>query len=63
MLMPYVRARRALEGRTLHLRVLAPYGAWAGRGALRLLRLKMDDDESADLTIGYESYERLESPP
>jgi hypothetical protein len=63
MLLPYVRARRALDGRNLRLRVLAPFGAWAGRGALRVLRLKMHDDESAELTIGYESYDRLDAAP
>ena len=63
MLTPYVRARRSLAGRSLRLQVLAPYGNWAGRGELRVLRLKMNDDESADLTVGYESYERLDPAP
>jgi hypothetical protein len=59
MLVPEVEARRALRDRRLRLSVLAPYGAWIGCGSLRVLRLKMNDDETADLTVGYESYERL----
>jgi hypothetical protein len=59
MLVPEVEARRALRGRALRLFVLAPFGAWVGCGTLRVLRLKINDDESADLTVGYESYERL----
>lgn len=58
MLVPEVEARRALHDRRLRLSVLAPYGAWLGCGTLRVLRLKMNDDETADLTVGYESYER-----
>jgi hypothetical protein len=53
-----VDARRALHGRTLRLSMLAPYGAWLGRGTLRVLRVKLDD-EIADLIVGYESYEKL----
>ena len=37
--------------------LLAPFGAWAGRGTLRVLRVRMHDDDSAELTVGYESYE------
>ena len=59
MLAPEVEARRALRDRRLRLSVLAPYGAWIGCGSLRVLRLTMNDDETADLTVGYESYERL----
>jgi len=59
MLVPEVEARAALRGHPLRFSVLAPYGAWIGCGALRVLRLKVNDDESADLTVGYESYERL----
>jgi hypothetical protein len=58
-LVPEVDARRALREHRLRLSVLAPYGAWIGCGALRVLRLKMDDDESATLTVGYESYRRV----
>ena len=59
MLVPEVEARRALRDRRLRFSVLAPYGAWIGCGSLRVLRLKMNDDETAELTVGYESYERL----
>jgi hypothetical protein len=58
-LVPEVDARRALREHRLRLSVLAPYGAWIGCGTLRVLRLKMIDDESAVLTVGYESYRRL----
>jgi len=63
MLMPEVAARAALRGRALRLAVLAPFGAWAGRGALRVLRLRSRDGESAELVVGYESYERLDPAP
>jgi hypothetical protein len=59
MLMPEVEARRALRGRRLRICLLAPHGAWLGCGALRVLRLKCHSDDSADLTVGYESYERI----
>jgi len=55
-----VDARRALQGRRVHLSVLAPYGPWVGCGALRVLRLKTLEDESAELVAGYERYERYE---
>ena len=58
-LVPEVDARRALRAHRLRVSVLAPYGAWIGCGALRVLRLKMNDDESATLTVGYESYRRV----
>ncbi|MGA8534311.1 MAG: hypothetical protein WB615_09420 [Candidatus Tumulicola sp.] len=58
-LMPEVDARRALREHPLRLSVLVPYGAWIGCGTLRVLRLKMNDDQSAVLTVGYESYRRL----
>jgi len=38
--------------------MLAPYGSWVGCGRLRVLRLKFDDDRSAELTVGYESYQQ-----
>ncbi len=71
MLVPEVQARRALRGRRIRLRVLAPYGRWIGCGALRVLRLKIDepgalrpdqddagqDDREVELTVGYESYQ------
>ena len=59
-LTPEVDARRALREHRLRLCVLAPYGNWIGCGRLRLLRLKMHDDESATLIAGYESYRRQE---
>ena len=59
-LVPEVHARQVLRDRRLVFSVLAPFGAWVGRGTLRVLRLKSDGDESAELTVGYESYERLE---
>jgi hypothetical protein len=59
MLVPEVDARRVLRGRRTRLTVLAPYGAWAGCGMLRVLRLKMNDDDTTDVTVGYESYEPL----
>ena len=59
MLMSEVRARRALRGHRLRLRLLAPYGAWLGCGALRVLRVKRSSDACTELMVGYESYERL----
>ncbi len=56
ILLPEVQARRALGERQIRLRVLAPFGTWLGYGVLRVLRLKIGDDQSADLTVGYESY-------
>ena len=56
ILVPEVQARRALGDRPIRLEILVPYGAWIGRGALRVLRLKIDDGGSAELTVGYESY-------
>lgn len=59
ILVPEVRARQLLRDRDLRVQILAPYGAWAGCGTLRVLRLKIEDDRSACLTAGYESYEPL----
>jgi hypothetical protein len=56
ILVPEVQARRALRDHTLRLHVLAPHGAWLGCGALRVLRLKINEDRSADVVAGYESY-------
>ncbi|HET6275432.1 MAG TPA: hypothetical protein VFE16_05785 [Candidatus Cybelea sp.] len=56
ILLPEVQARRALGDRRIRLHVLAPYGALVGYGSLRVLRMKIDDDRSADLIVGYESY-------
>ncbi|HEY6325891.1 MAG TPA: hypothetical protein VIW73_05160 [Candidatus Cybelea sp.] len=56
ILMPEVQARRVLANRPIRLHTLVPYGAWIGCGALRVLRLKIEEDGSADLVVGYESY-------
>jgi len=57
-----VDARRALRGRRVRFSLLAPYGPWAGCGALRVLRLRTAEDDSAELVAGYERYERLDAP-
>ncbi|MFY9737799.1 MAG: hypothetical protein WAK11_01995 [Candidatus Cybelea sp.] len=56
ILVPEVQARRALRDHALRLHVLAPHGAWLGCGVLRVLRLKLNEDRSADVVAGYESY-------
>jgi len=56
ILVPEVQARRALRDHALRLHVLAPHGAWLGCGALSVLRLKINEDRSADVVAGYESY-------
>ena len=56
ILVPEMQARRALRNHALRLHVLAPHGAWLGCGALRVLRLKINEDRSADIVAGYESY-------
>jgi hypothetical protein len=72
VLVPAVQARRALSKRPIRLKMLVPYGAWIGHGALRVLRVKLDDpnalalrqaqddiaqdEKGVELTIGYESY-------
>lgn len=57
ILVPEVRARLALGNQPLHLHLLAPLGSWVGCGTLRVLRLKINEDRSCDLTVGYESYQ------
>jgi hypothetical protein len=57
--MPEVEARRALSGRIGAFSVLAPVGSFAGRGTLRVLRVRSDDEERLELTCGYESYELI----
>jgi hypothetical protein len=57
--MPEVDARRALRDRAIVLSVLAPVGAYAGRGVLRVLRAQPLHDR-VELVCGYESYERLD---
>jgi hypothetical protein len=59
ILMPEVQARRALDARQVRLQVLSPAGTWIGAGALRVLRVNVRDDGSADVTAGYESYLQL----
>jgi hypothetical protein len=56
ILVEEVQARRALRDHALRLHVLAPHGAWLGCGALRVLRLKINEDHTADVVAGYESY-------
>ena len=56
ILVPEVQARRALRNHALRLHVLAPHGAWLGCGVLRVLRLKILEDQSAEIVAGYESY-------
>jgi hypothetical protein len=52
-----VEARRALGNRSLRLAMLVPFGAWIGQGALRVLRVRVNESESdVELTVGYESY-------
>ena len=60
-LLPEVRARQQLRARRVRTLLLAPFGAWAGRGTLRVLRVRVDADDRVELTVGYESYERLAS--
>jgi hypothetical protein len=57
--MPEVEARRALSGRISAFSVLAPVGSFAGKGVLRVLRVRTAPDEQIELTCGYESYEFL----
>jgi hypothetical protein len=56
VLLPEVQARRALGAARIRLQVLMPYGSWIGCGTLRVLRLKMNDDRSAELIAGYDAY-------
>jgi hypothetical protein len=56
ILLREVEARRAFENRPIRLQMLAPFGAWLGQGALRVLRLRMDADGDVEMTVGYESY-------
>jgi hypothetical protein len=61
VLVPEVEARRALRGRRIRVRMVAPLGAWIGCGKLRVLRLSVqpalgDAEEIAELAVGYEAY-------
>lgn len=58
VLMPELEARRALRGQSIAFSVLAPVGSYAGRGTLRVLRIR-PRDERIELVCGYESYERI----
>jgi hypothetical protein len=60
VLMPEAQTRRALRDHPLRLRVLAPVGQWFGCGVLRVLRI-MNEGETIELTVGYESYQRAGS--
>jgi hypothetical protein len=60
VLLPEVDARRALRDHRLRFSLLVPFGHWIGRGTLRVLRVAHGDD-STELTVGYESYERIQS--
>lgn len=60
VLLPEVDARRALSGHDVMLRVLAPVGHYAGRGTLRVLRVRpmtKGDGRGVELVCGYEAYE------
>jgi len=59
ILMPEVQARSALRERHMHFSVLAPLGCHLGRGALRVLRIVANADDSLEIITGYESYERI----
>ncbi|MDQ2664042.1 MAG: hypothetical protein M3Y18_08435 [Candidatus Eremiobacteraeota bacterium] len=62
VLMHEVDARRALAGRALSFAVLAPVGAFAGRGVLRVLRARaISEGGTVELVCGYESYERIDA--
>ena len=66
VLMPETQARKALAGKSLRLRVLAPLGPFAGRGVMRVLRCRPStgsevnsEKEFIELVCGYESYVSL----
>ena len=58
--MSAVHARAALRGRRVRFSVLAPVGAYAGVGTLRVLRARNLDEETVELVCGYESYCRVD---
>lgn len=57
-LIPEQRARALLAGRPLRLKLLLPPYRALGVGVLRVLRIR-DDGDCAEMTAGYERYERL----
>lgn len=57
-MLPLVEALRALQPRTVQLRMLAPPYAAVGLGALRVLRVR-DGAALTDVTCGYDGYRRL----
>ena len=57
-MMSDTEVREALRGRRLRYAVVAPYGNWLGKGRLRVLRVKPAEEDTLDVTLGYESYER-----
>ena len=57
--MPEVQARRLLGSRVVAFSVLAPVGSFAGKGALRVLRVApMKTGDGVELLCGYDGYER-----
>jgi hypothetical protein len=58
VLMREVDARQALAGHDVVFSLLAPVGAYAGCGVLRVLRVK-PQGARLELVCGYESYERI----
>ena len=63
VLMPEVEARRVLQatGKPIALVVLRPVFPAAGRGQLRVLRVRpMKEESELEVVAGYDSYERVE---
>ena len=58
--MPEVQARRMLGSRVAAFSVLAPVGSFAGKGALRVLRVApaSGGGDDVELLCGYDGYER-----
>ena len=55
VLLPEPAARKALAPQPLRLSVLAPFGSYAGKGRLRVLRARQTE-HAIELVCGYESY-------
>jgi hypothetical protein len=60
-LLPEPDARASLGTRPMRLRVLRPPYPALGVGVLRVIRVR-DDGEIAEITAGYDRYERLARP-